>query len=159
MKVLEKSCYHVAPILLEPGSIIIPGNYGRIINLVGINHQLYSREMLLEYVRVKNFSHKPSRFSSCFACLELDEAKFYRNLQHKTSLLYEVKIINTSAKFHTGCYNMLPSVNCSGVPGNPELIANNYWNGEMVKVQGHENYNCNELVIESPLKIISLIDN
>ncbi|MCW8472291.1 DUF2441 domain-containing protein [Fluoribacter gormanii] len=159
MGILEKNYYHIAPILLEPGSIIIPGNYGRIINLTGINHQLYSREMLLEYVRVKNFNHKPSRFSSCFACIDLDEAKFYRSLQHPTSLIYEVKIINTSTKFHIGCYNMLPSVNCSGVPGNPEAVANKYWNGSIIKVQGHENYNCNELVVESSLKIISKIDN
>lgn len=159
MEILEKSYYHIAPILLDTGSVIMPGNYGRIINLMGINHTLYSREMLLEYVRVKNFNLKPSRFSSCFACLELEEAKFYRNRQHPTSLLYEVKILNTSAKFHTSCYNMLPSVNCVGVPGNPELIANNYWNGNIIKVQGHENYNCNELVVESSLKIISRIDN
>ena len=159
MGTLEKSYYHIAPILLEPGSIIIPGNYGRIINLIGISHPLYSREMLLEYVRVKNFSHKPSRFTSCFLCLDLDEAKFYHHLQNATSLLYEVAIINTSANFHIGCYNMLPAVNCAGVQGNPELIANNYWNGNIIKVQGHDNYNCNELVIESSLKIISRINN
>ena len=42
---------HAAPILLASGSVIEPGNFGRIIRLQGESHTLFRREMTLQVVR------------------------------------------------------------------------------------------------------------
>lgn len=156
MGTLDKTYFHIAPSLLEPGSIINPGNWGRIITFVGMGHTSFSREILLEYARIRSFKDKPSRFSSNFACENLDEAKFYRqNTSQTTSVIYEVEVVNKHAKHHIGCYNMLPLV-VNQYPSNHEQIAHDYWNGNN-SFSECGNYKCNELVIESPFKIISKV--
>ncbi|HHS8321899.1 TPA: hypothetical protein ACTUO9_002016 [Legionella anisa] len=157
---LNKTYYHVAQLLLEPGSIILPGNFGRIINLMGINHTLYSREMLLEYVRVKDFNDKPSRLSSCFVLSNIEDAKFYLQYNAPTSVIYEVTVIDKAAKYHIGCFNTLPAIGhmCKGVQGNPESISHDYWQGKKYTVTNYEQLNCHELVVESSIKIISKIE-
>ena len=58
--------FHFVPILLEPGSVVVPGNFGRIMNIVGATHDLWAREMALEAVRAQHYPGKPSRLSANF---------------------------------------------------------------------------------------------
>lgn len=52
------------------------------------------------------------------------------------------------------CYNQLPG----GIPGDPESIANDFWNGKLITIAGCEQYKCEELIVESPLKVIARVN-
>lgn len=67
--------FHVAPIPLKEGSIILPGNWGRILTKIGSRHSAFLSESLLESARQQSFPDYPSRLDAAFACLsriELD---------------------------------------------------------------------------------------
>lgn len=115
--------------------------------------------MLIEYIRVTEFPHKPSRFSACYVFSNMDDAVFYLKHCSQTSILYEVAIIDNT-KHHKGCFNTLPSIGhtVKGVQGNPEKTARNYWLGEKTAIANYEHLNCHEILIESPIKILSKID-
>lgn len=89
------SYFHLAPILIAPGSVIEPGNFGRVIALRGEAHPLFRREMAYEDMRQKQFAHRPSRLNCLFGFLTLEEAELYRaNIQgYKESVLYEVESV------------------------------------------------------------------
>jgi hypothetical protein len=69
--------YHSSPVLLGQGSIILPGNYGRIIRSVGATHPYWDRENTLESVRRARYDAKPSRLDATFSCPSKDTAVFY----------------------------------------------------------------------------------
>jgi hypothetical protein len=72
------SYFHFAPIMLAPGSIIEPGNFGRIIRQRGAAHNLYRREMIFEAVRQQHFSSRPSRLDCLFCFPTQEEAELCR---------------------------------------------------------------------------------
>ena len=43
----DATLFHLAPVLLSPSSVILPGNYGRIITAMGLSHPLWARENIL----------------------------------------------------------------------------------------------------------------
>src|SRR5262245_46478650 len=59
---------HASSILLGPGSIILPGNWGRIIRAGGERHNRWPDEQVLEAVRLARYPKLPSRLDACFAC-------------------------------------------------------------------------------------------
>lgn len=85
--------------LLAPGSIIEPGNFGRIINLAGSMHQLYRREMAYEAIRIKGFEDRPSRLTCLFCFPTPQEADLCRKSinGYGTSILYEVANTETNS--------------------------------------------------------------
>jgi hypothetical protein len=88
-----RSWFHLAPNLLAPGSIIEPGNFGRVIALVGAGHQLYRREMAYEAIRASDFNDRPSRLACLFAFPTRQEAEMCcaQISGYATSVLYEVE--------------------------------------------------------------------
>ena len=99
------SYFRFAPILLTPGSVIEPGNFGRLIRLRGEAHTLYRREMAYEAVRQKEFPDRPSRLDCLFCFPTLQEAEFYRaHIQgYADSILYEVE--SAEAELHIADLN------------------------------------------------------
>jgi hypothetical protein len=87
------SYFHFAPILLAPGSIIEPGNFGRIIRQQGEAHRLYRREMIYDEFRNKQFPDRPSRLQCVFCFPTLEEAELCRTHinGYAESILYEVQ--------------------------------------------------------------------
>jgi hypothetical protein len=87
------SYFHFAPILLAPGSVIEPGNFGRIIRLRGAAHDLYRREMAYEAVRQQHFPSRPSRLDClfCFPTKEEAELCLLHIKGYAESILYEVE--------------------------------------------------------------------
>ena len=88
--------YHLAGGKLGPGSIVDPGNWGRIVRIHGWNHTAATREMALEGARISKFSAFPSRLDCCFAFASLDEAKAFQTGPNgfNTHLLYRVTLID-----------------------------------------------------------------
>ena len=94
--------FHLSGSLLAPGSIIMPGNWGRIIRALGWQHPLALREMALEDARLGRHSHRPSRLDSAFVMPTLGEARDFRRLfgGFGSHLLYRVTLCEPDAVSH-----------------------------------------------------------
>lgn len=79
--------------MLAPGSVIEPGNFGRIIRQHGAAHNLYRREMAYETVRQQHFQSRPSRLDCLFCFPTEEEGQLCRAHinGYADSLLYEVQ--------------------------------------------------------------------
>lgn len=93
--------YHMCQIPLEKGSIIKPGNYGRMLEYdKGRNSIIYNRETILEGIRKKLCPEKPSRLHSCFVCDDIKSTLMFFQHDFGTCLCYEVEIVDASAKMY-----------------------------------------------------------
>jgi hypothetical protein len=152
--------YHSCPTLLGPGSIVLPGNYGRIIREVGPAHPLWSREQELERVRTDAFPDKPSRLDATFACTTLDTARFYANLPQVRGtshpVIYEVEKVDAKAPEHRADFNVVQPL-----PRRSETmteIAALYWAAALwATIADNPNIRCEELVTPSALRIIKQV--
>ena len=146
--------FHVAPILLAPGSVILAGNWGRIVQSVGASHPAWERELSLEEVRVRLFPEKPSRLNATFALPNLDSARLYRQLHAQSSTIYRVALADLGARTHVGDYNCVDPL-----PGTSRIrdeASERYWIGaDVTHLAGHEQTPCIEVVCASALVIIN----
>ena len=102
--------YHCAPIPLSNGSVIEPGNWGRIIRTYEVtNGQIASnaiREALFETVRVRVAELKPSRLACVFCCPTMEAAISYRDSYATTNLVYGVEPTDDRFRQHIGDYKL-----------------------------------------------------
>lgn len=88
--------------MLSPGSIIHPGNWGRLVRRLGWQHGSAMREMALELARRTFHPTLPSRLDCAFVLLTRDEADLFK--QHNQGfahhLLYRVTLTNPDAAQH-----------------------------------------------------------
>ena len=101
--------FHLAGTLISNGSIIDPGNYGRIIRMHGWAHTQALREMAIETARLARFPEMPSRLDCCFAFLTAAEARFYQGTVAGFGyhILYRVSLAQKNAKVHIANYKGL----------------------------------------------------
>jgi hypothetical protein len=151
--------YHSSPVLLEIGSVVLPGNYGRILYARGKAHPLWERERTLEQVRKQRYSAKPSRLTSTFSCTSLDTARFYArvpSLKGEVALypvLYEVEKVDPAAIEHRADFNVVQPL--AGRPETMSEIATMYWEATMwINVAGAPGIRCEEMVTHSALRIL-----
>ncbi|MBP8708303.1 MAG: DUF2441 domain-containing protein [Caldisericia bacterium] len=147
----QTSYYWLGPIKLEIGSIIFPGNWGRIINLyTGESLQnliIFSREQVFEKVRIQNYSTKPSRLTSIFLCKSKEELDTFRQLSggRLWDIAYKVEIIDNKPIFETD-YTFANFPQGSFQLQEFEIMAHRYWKGENIQHL--------EILTESRIKII-----
>jgi hypothetical protein len=102
MPQLFNDYFHLSGASLAVGSVIQPGNWGRIIRTVGWRHPEALKEMALENARNTRFSHRPSRLECAFAFVDGDEARNFRaripGFTHH--LLYRVSLLDPDAVSH-----------------------------------------------------------
>jgi hypothetical protein len=159
----DATLFHLAPVLLSPGSVILPGNYGRIITAVGLSHPLWARENILESVRQAHYPAKPSRLNACFACPTEQIARSYRTLMAAKNassawqILYEVEKTDDRAADHRADFNAVQPL-----PRRPEdmtQIAHLYWSSSLwTTVAEHPGLRCEGIVTNSSLRILRQID-
>ncbi len=144
--------FHASPLPLEIGSVILPGNWGRIIRgytngqVDFANMWILFREQTFELVRRTEFPDKPSRLESAFLFLEEDEARQFRiNNNRMYDLLYEVEIVDPGEKSHIGDMNLSNLANGLQFMDAVEANARKYWEGMDIA--------CPELITESPIRI------
>lgn len=92
---LDRPYYHLCPVELRAKSVILPGNWGRIIKRAGWAHNLAMREVALEYARQAQPSYLPSRLECAFAFLTSEEARLFWVEERKGSVfdvLYRVSL-------------------------------------------------------------------
>lgn len=155
--------FHLAPLKLEIGSIILPGNWGRIVRLCGTGHARWNNELVLENRRVALDPALPSRLDCCFVCPSEKIARDYRSLQAVKSapggwqVLYEVEKVNTEAREHRTDYNLVEPLPALGL--SIDQVAERYWEGKMrISIQGHPTVVCEEVLMVSPLRVLGCLD-
>lgn len=144
--------FHACPILLATGSIISPGNFGRIINAAGPQHSLWEREQILEHIRASEFSYKPSRLHACFIFETGESAKFFRDKHWPMNIIYSAEIVDINAPIHHGDFNCLPPI--AGCSLSMEDVARRYWLDNLkIQIVEYPNLECREVVTSSPIRI------
>jgi hypothetical protein len=97
---------------LDAGSIIQPGNWGRVLRLYetpsgqGLPTNVF-REALLEQARMIYAPTKPSRLECVFVVPTHAEAIKFRDKHQKTSLIYEVTPTVDNIATHVGDYELV----------------------------------------------------
>jgi hypothetical protein len=124
--------FHLNSSRLAPGSIIEPGNWGRVIRLYGWNHKYAMRECALEQCRLAKFSHLPSRLNAAFVFPSSDEALRFRGqvgaanpTGFETSLLYRVRLRDESQVQFVADWRMVAPTAHSEF----DVWPSNYWTG------------------------------
>lgn len=150
------SYYHLAPLLLAPGGIIQPGNWGRIINCyrcepqASQNASLMAREMAFEAVRAAKYSSLPSRLSCAFVFETLEHANQYKQNFSRWNSTYEVELLTPEAPSHRAGFNLIqfPPATVEFLPVVTQW-AEAYWRGEEIQIP--------ELLTKSPLRVRALV--
>jgi hypothetical protein len=96
------SYFHLSGAMLGPRSVVLPGNWGRMIKVHGWQHNQALREMALEAARLADFPYRPSRLEAAFVMPTAEEARNFRRQvggfgQH---LLYRVSLCDPKAASH-----------------------------------------------------------
>ena len=118
--------YFACSLMLEPGSIIRPGNWGRIVRAIGPKHPEWQRETILEQVRQAEFPALPSRFQCAFVIDDLDELKYYASKASPLGLLYQVTLIDQGAAAHVADWKG------TGPYDHTTEWARRYWRGDVM---------------------------
>lgn len=145
--------YFCASLPLESGSIVNPGNWGRMIMKYSIskigNPWVLLRELAYEEIRKEHYPGKPSRLDSLFLCQsEQDLRTFMQRYERLFDIAYEVELLDPALPSHVGC---LASIDLQEDDNYPSLKdkASIYWQGQQIQIE--------EVVTTSPIKITKLL--
>lgn len=156
--------FHLAGAPLAVGSVILPGNWGRIIKRTGWQHGQALRELALEGARIDRFPTRPSRFECAFAFVEEREAQWFRQAVDgfQNHNLFRVGLQDSEAlSFVANAQNLPPLV-----PFDPRW-PDQYWMGVPTNTDSGAPIErsvcdggtfCTELLTLSPLVVQELID-
>lgn len=150
--------YHYAGIKPAPGSVIEPGNWGRMRNRYVYSPQdptggwRLAFELLMEQHRVKTDPTLASRLTSCFVFETLDHAReASQAMNGHWNVLYEVQLVEPSARVHRADLSLISAWahKDDGLPApfadRALQIATAYWRGVVAGTP--------ELVTASPLRV------
>jgi hypothetical protein len=155
---MQNRFFHLCPTMLEPGSVITPGNFGRVIETYRPNSlgPLAVRELTFEITRLKHFAERPSRFKAIFLFQTLQHAQAQLFRFDVSSLIYEVELTDPEAKLFHGnmaiIHTGFPNEQVAAIPYLYQLAAS-YWVG-INEVQPES-----EFLSESPIKMVRLHDH
>ena len=150
--------YHISPVMLRPGSIIEPGNWGRVEGLIAAQNGVappynVAVECAFEYARKLIAPDAPSRLMCVFACPTLAGACHFRDAQRATELIYEVEIVEPGTPVHAAHWQNVP-LGGSGFEAGRSILAqmdalvSAYWE------EGKSDPT--ELLIGGPIRILAL---
>lgn len=151
--------FHAATVQLRPGSVIDPGNYGRMLRFYrndGSNQGWkLATEMAFEAHRASSFPALPSRLDACFAFVDLASAIAGKpRLGGDWNLLYEVEMADEGASTHIGDFDLISRCYASnphdGFMQTVQDAAQSYW-------RGRPGIAIRELLTSSGLRVIRRI--
>lgn len=156
--------FHLAGAPLGEGSIILPGNWGRIVRAAGWGHSSAVRELAIEAARLERFDTRPSRFDCLFAFPVEAEARWFRDNANgfRWHHLFRVRLKTPSAVSFIANANSLPP----NVPFAPQW-PDSYWMGVAVDTASGAPIEkgvteggilCRELLTLSPLVVEERLD-
>lgn len=110
------------------------------------------RETIAELVRVKDFSHLPSRFSCLYVCKTLEEIKKWKeNFESYNRTVLQVVKLRTNKPAFTGDATLLPKVNGESFDKKIQQ-AYQYWSGE----------SCGEMtetLISGKIEVVEIVED
>lgn len=97
---------------LEAGSVVLPGNWGRIVGMYNTsgfgNAWIQFREDVFEKIRQDEYPQKPSRLKSIFLCESQESLqKFLQITGRGLDLMYVVTLLDADEPLHRGCLSLL----------------------------------------------------
>ena len=130
------SYFYCGSTQLAPGSVIEPGNWGRMLGRytreAKSNAWVLVRELKYEEVRRAHFPAKPSRLASAFLCPTQEHLKDFMAQQNRVfDLMYEVELVDPAAPLHVGDWT-LPRTTGHETMAVFEAKAHQYWQGATV---------------------------
>lgn len=151
--------YRVCPTWLEQGSIIRPGNYGRIVRQLGKAHPRWGTEQVLEAVRAAAYPDKPSRLTSAFGCENVEVARVFRTKNCHTALIYEVEPVDPDAHLHITDFNYIQTYDQFEDLRDMNNVAHIYWsNSSWFTIKDRPGLRCAETIIASALRVLREAD-
>lgn len=151
---MGKKYFYCCSLPLGPGSIVNPGNWGRIIKTytpqTSPNAWLFIRELIFEEVRREFFPQKPSRFCSIFLCQDLEGIQEFKKVSNRVlDIIYEVEVLEEQLQAHTGDWTLF-SIQNNDTYATFSDRAKLYWSGENITKP--------EFVTVSSIKIIKKVE-
>jgi hypothetical protein len=149
----NRTYFHVCPLLLEAGSIIKPGNWGRVIATYHTDRapwHIAVRELCYENVRLNRCPENPSRLNSVFLFDSHAQAFNHIQINDDNGLIYEVELIEEDARLFHGdmaLTNIFPADTVRGIPFYTAQ-AEQYWQG-LQNISGSS-----EFLTQSPIRIL-----
>jgi hypothetical protein len=147
--------FHFNSSLLGPGSIILSGNWGRIVQLIGTQHREWERERILEEIRKAEFPDLPSRLECIFYFRSRAEAELYRMLlatNARLMVLYEVQLLDPYVPQHVADWKG------TGPYDESKEWARRYWRGDIMPDQGPKpGPLCRETLAVVPLRVLQKV--
>ena len=141
--------FHSNRVMMRPGDIVAPGNYGRLIAEAGEGSPHWHREHVLERVRAEHYPQKPSRLRACFTTLGIDTAQFYHVHQCPEGTLYLVTLVDFSQPWHLGDFNVVQPL-----PGRDETMEETAHAYRTNRIRTNvEGVTCEEVVTGSALRV------
>ena len=130
--------FHCAPMNLGIGSIIQPGNWGRIIRTMYAAPNDNSipwtyREAVFEYARMVHAPEKISRLNCLFALQTMSDAIKFRETEQITNIIYEIEPIGDTNNFHIADYKLLNFPKVGQYFDSVFDAARLYWLGENIQ--------------------------
>ncbi|MBN3838875.1 DUF2441 domain-containing protein [Burkholderia sp. Ac-20349] len=152
------SFFHFTTVILEPKSIIRPGNWGFFLRTYDIRNQghamMLASEMVLEQIRQASFPDRPSRLNCNYVFDDEQIARQQRPVNFGLHFrLYEVRLVDKAQKTHRAAFNLLnarfPNQGVAYLPY-AEDLAHRYWGGSDIQIP--------EVLTESPIEIVKALD-
>ena len=118
---MPTSYFYCCSTPLAQGSVVNPGNWGRILRMYtqqgSPNPWILTRELIYELVRVRSFPAKPSRLDCLFVCMsETDLTAFRANAGRIFDIGYEVELVDPQASNHLGDWSAANSQPTANMP-------------------------------------------
>ncbi|WP_313207302.1 DUF2441 domain-containing protein [Stenotrophomonas sp.] len=140
--------FHCAPVSLDVGSVILPGDWGRVLRGYcpdSINGLLY-RETVLEHVRHQEFQDLPSRLDCVFLLESERDLMSYMQAYARTSIGYEVEVDVVGKVVHRGSWSITLGPHDRAMEATARL-AHSYWRGEGI-IAGQT-----EVLVHAPITV------
>lgn len=127
---LRGDLFHLLGPKIEPGGVVLPGNFGRVLRAWGPLHKSQAREQALEEARLRIAPDLPSRLECIFVFVTLDEARAFQGVitplmrvsrGFEAHLLYRVRLLEPEAPHYLADYTLVTPVDA------PDFRASAYW--------------------------------
>jgi len=145
--------FHSVCVLLESGSVILPGNMGRILKLYKPGSDRLIQEEIYERARLAMQPDAPSRLACTFVCpTRADAAAFHATDSVKLNQWYLVEPVERPTSVFVADYRNWAVPKPLHRPFTDsafQAVCRDYWQGQPA--------NCRELLYGGPLRVISAV--
>lgn len=140
--------FYATSSLLDIGSIVLPGNWGRLIKKIGASHNRFLSEYILDNYRKNHYPNTISRLNSLFLCeTKLDAENFINRTGRNTDLIYKGILIDPNPQLFKTNWDL---TNVFVPFEDIDNVCENYWNPK--------NYNNPEILTNSRFKVIEILN-